>query len=94
MFHWVMSASLQYIIEAYHVALDVGIRISDAIAHTSLSCEIYHYVKVVLLEQLINQRIVSQVALYELIFNSRRLSLPLNKRSTKLGLCVPFPNCI
>ena len=60
-----MSARLQYIIEAYHVALDVGIRIGDAIAHTSLSSEIYHYVKVVLLEQSINQCLVSQITLDE-----------------------------
>ena len=59
MLYRVMSARLQYIIEANHVALNIGIRIGDAIAHTSLSSEIYHYVKVVLLEQSINQRLVS-----------------------------------
>ena len=60
MFHWVMSASFQYIIEANHVALNIGIRIGDAIAYTCLCCQIYHHVKVVLLEQSINQRLVSK----------------------------------
>ena len=70
-----MPASLQDIIEAYHVALNIGIRIGDAIAHTSLCSQIHHHVKVVLLEQAINQSLVSQVTLDELIFNSRRFCL-------------------
>ena len=66
MLHRVMSASFQYIIEANHVALNIGIRIGDAIAHASLSCQIHHHVKVVLLEQSINQCFVSQITLDEL----------------------------
>lgn len=65
MFYRVMSARFQYIIEAYHVALDVGIRIGDAITHASLGSEVHYYIKVVLLEQSVNQRLISQITLDE-----------------------------
>ena len=54
MLNGIMPTSLQDIIEANHVALNIGIRIGDAIAYTCLCSQIYHHIKVVLLKQSIN----------------------------------------
>ena len=37
-----MATSLEDVVEAYHVGLDIGIGISDRIAHTSLGSKVHH----------------------------------------------------
>lgn len=43
MLHVMVATSFEDIIEAYEIALHISVGISDAIPHTSLRCEVYHY---------------------------------------------------
>ena len=54
MLHGVMSAGLEDVIEAHHVAHDVGIGIGDAIAHTSLGSEVHDNLGLILLKNTID----------------------------------------
>ena len=60
-----MTARLQDVVETDDVALDVDIRVLDAIAYTCLSGQVHYDIKVVLLEEAVNQFTVSNAALYE-----------------------------
>ena len=42
MLNLVMAASLQEVVEADEVALDIGIRIGDRVTNTSLCCKVDH----------------------------------------------------
>ena len=69
MLNGVVAAGLEDVVEANEVALDVGIGVGDAIADARLGSEVYHDVELVLIEEFVNQRFVSNVALHEVIFN-------------------------
>ena len=62
-----VPAGLQDVVEPDHVALDVGIRILDAIADTRLSCEVHDDVKMVFLEEAVDEGLVGEVAFDELV---------------------------
>ena len=75
-----MPAGLQDVVESDHVALDIGIRVLDAIADTCLGGQVHDDVKVVLLEKVIDEGLVGEVALDELVgmpFGLRGLLLDL-----------------
>ena len=66
MLYLVMPTSLQNIVEAYHVRLDISIRIGDAIANTCLCSQIHHYSRLILAEDVIDGVMVSNIALNKL----------------------------
>ena len=70
MLYWMMPTGLQYVIEAEDIALDVGVRVLDAVAHTCLGGEVHYDVEVVLLEEAVDEGLVSKVTLDELIIDS------------------------
>ena len=62
-----VPAGLQDVVEPDHVALDVGIRILDAIADTSLCREVHDDIEVVFLEEIIDESLIGEVAFDELV---------------------------
>ena len=67
MLHRMMSAGLQDVVEPDHIALDIRIRVLDAIADTRLSCQVHDDVEVVFLEEAVDEGLVGEVALDELV---------------------------
>ena len=67
MLYRIVPAGLQDIVKADHVALNVGIRVLDAIADTRLCGQVHDDIEVVFLEEAINERLVGEVALDELV---------------------------
>ena len=65
MLYRMMPAGLQDIVEPDHVALDVSIRVFDAIADTSLSGQVHDDIEVFFLEDVIDEGLVGEVALDE-----------------------------
>ena len=43
MFHFVVAACLEDVVESYEVALDVGVGVGDAVAHACLGGQVDHY---------------------------------------------------
>ena len=62
-----MSAGLQDVVESDHVALDIGIRILDAIADTSLSGKVHYDIEMVFLEEAVDEGLVGEVAFDKLV---------------------------
>lgn len=62
-----MPAGLQDVVEPDHVALDIGIRVLDAIADTGLSRQVHDDVEVVFLEEFFDEGLISEVAFDELV---------------------------
>ena len=58
----VIATSLEDVVETYEIRLDVGTWISDRIAHASLSGEVYHHGRFVLIEYLVYQRFIGDIA--------------------------------
>lgn len=65
MLNRVMPTCFQNVIEAYHVGLDIRIRICDGIAHSSLCSKIDHNRRVVFLEDFLDGSLITQVTLDE-----------------------------
>ena len=65
MLYWVVSTGFEDVVEAEDVALDIGIGVFDAVAHSGLGCEVDDDVELVLLEQAVHQFTVSDAALYK-----------------------------
>ena len=59
MFNRIMSAGFQQVIETDNVRFDVHVRVIDAIADTRLSRKIYYDVKVISIEELIDQCLIT-----------------------------------
>ena len=57
-----MTAGLEDIIESDEVRLDICVRIGYRIAHSGLGSEINDYVEIILREEFVNQRFISDVA--------------------------------
>ena len=62
-----VPARLQDVVEPDHVALDVSIRVLDAIADTRLSGKVHDDIEVVFLEEVIDEGLVGEVAFDELV---------------------------
>ena len=62
-----VPAGLQDVVEPDHVALDVRIRVLDAIADTRLSSKVHDDIEVVFLEEAVDEDLVGEVALDELV---------------------------
>ena len=63
MLHRIMTAGFQNVIEADHIALDVSIRVGDGVTYTSLGTQIDHNIRVILLKNAVDQRLVRKVVL-------------------------------
>jgi hypothetical protein len=63
MLHRIMTASFQNVIEANHVALDVGIRVGDGVANASLGTQIDHNIRVILLKNTVDKCLVRKIPL-------------------------------
>ena len=61
----VVAAGLEHVEEADEVALEVGARVLDGVAHARLGGEIHHDVEAVLGEQALDEGGVAQVAAHE-----------------------------
>ena len=62
MLHWPVATGLEDMIEAYQVALDISIRIGDAITHTSLGSQVHHHLRLVFLKDAIDCCLVGNIA--------------------------------
>ena len=71
-----MPAGFQDVVEAHHVALDVGVGVLDAVADTGLRRQVHDDVKRILRKQLVDQFFVGDVALEEHIVVLRMLPRP------------------
>ena len=83
MLYLMMTASLQDIVETDEVTLDIGIRISNTITYSCLSCQVHHDLRMVFLEQLIYDWFVSDTAIYhgiaiELLQSAKSLLLDMH----------------
>ena len=63
MFYGVIAASLQDVVEAYKVRLDIGIRIGNRVAHAGLSRQVHHHGGLVLCKDAVNGSLVGQITL-------------------------------
>ena len=62
-----LTASLEDVVEAEDVAVDVGIRISDAVAYTGLGGEVHDNLRLVLFKDTIDGSLVSNVSFKEVV---------------------------
>lgn len=65
MLHRMMAAGFENVVETDEVGLNIGIRVGDAVSHACLGCKIDHELRLVLLKDSINERLVCQIALDE-----------------------------
>lgn len=71
----IVSARLQDVVEPNDVALNVHIRILDAVANTRLGGQIDYYLGLVLLEQFVDELPVRNASLNRDVLDARRLGL-------------------
>lgn len=77
MLHGIMAAGLQDVIEADDIGFDVHVRVVDRIPHARLRREVDHDVKLVLGKEVVDQRLVGEVASHERPFAFRVLPCQL-----------------
>ena len=68
-----VAAGLEDVVEAQHVAADVGVGVLDAVAHAGLGGQIDHDVRLELLEEAVHQGLVGDVPLDEAVAVLRML---------------------
>ena len=80
-----MPARLQDIVEPNDVALDIDIRILDAVAHPGLSGQVHYNVELLFREELVNKAFIGNISLDELVCMLRMiLCLLLNNAQAVL----------
>ena len=81
MLYRIMPAGFKDIVEAYHVALDVSIRVLDGVANARLRGKVYDYVEMLFGKELVNERFVGNIAFDEAVlrFHGRNLLLDAAK---------------
>ncbi len=67
MLYRVVPAGFQDVVEAYHVALDVGVRVLNGIAHTCLGGKVYHNVEMLFGKEFFYEGFVGNVAFDETV---------------------------
>ena len=72
----VMPTGFKDVVEAHHVALDVGVGVLDAVADARLCRKVHHDVERILRKQLVDQIFVGDVTLEEHIVVLRMLPRP------------------
>ena len=72
MLHLVVAACLENIEEADHVALHVGIRVRDGVAHAGLCREVHHLVKLFCGKELVDRFLVDKVHAHKACTRERR----------------------
>ena len=65
--HRMMSACLKDVVEPDHVALDVRVRVLNAIADTGLSGKVHNDVEMLFLKETVDEGLVGEVAFDELV---------------------------
>ena len=65
MLHRMMAAGFEDVVEADEVRFDIGVRVGDGVAHAGLCGKVDHDLRLVLLEDSVNARLVRQIALDE-----------------------------
>ena len=65
MLHLVMAACLQYVVEAYEIAFDVGVGIRNRVAHPCLRREIHHHSNAVFGENVLHCLLVGNGILHK-----------------------------
>lgn len=65
MLHRIMAAGFENVIEANHIAFNVGIRVGDGVANTCLCTEIDHDIWMILLKDAVDKGFVCKIALNE-----------------------------
>ena len=73
MFHGIVATGLEDVIEAYHVALDIGIGVLDAITDACLGCEVDHDIELILGKERIDGGFVGDIAFYKVERGKRRV---------------------
>ena len=68
MLNRIMTAGFQNVVKANHVAFDVSVRVCDGVTHTCLSAQIDHNIRVILLKNAVDQRLVRKIALNKGVF--------------------------
>ena len=63
MLHRIMAAGFQNVIEADHVAFNISIRVGDRVTNTRLGTQIDHNIRMILLENAVDQLFICKVAL-------------------------------
>ena len=79
--HREVATGLQDIVEAHHVAHDIGIGILDRIAHTCLRGKVDHNLGLIFGEELIDEGLIGDIGLEEAIGDTRRG----NRRGQRAG---------
>lgn len=62
MLHRIMTAGFEDVVEADEVRFDIGVRVGDGVAHARLRCEVDHDLRLVLLEDFVNEHLVCKVS--------------------------------
>ena len=75
MLHFVVAAGLQDIVEADKVGLNIGIGISDGVSYSGLCRQIDHHSKLLLLKELFDGSLVSQIGFDEAPVATKRFNL-------------------
>ena len=65
MLHGMVAAGLQNIVKAYDVALNVSVRVLNAVSYSGLGSKIHHHIELVLLEKAVDKGFVGKVAFDE-----------------------------
>lgn len=60
-----MSAGFKDVVESYHVGLDMGIRVDDAVTYSCLGCEVHDDLRSELCEDAVDEGSVCNVSLAE-----------------------------
>ena len=67
MLHGKMTAGLQDIVKSNEIALDINVRMIDAVTHASLRRQVHHDIKLILLKQSIDRPLIRDIPLNKLI---------------------------
>ena len=73
MLHRIMPAGFQDIVEANHIALDVGVGILNGVANTRLSGQVDNDIEVLLLKEVVNEGFIGKVSFNEGVLRLRFL---------------------
>ena len=72
MFDRPVATSLEDVIEAYQIALDIGIGIGDRVSDTRLCGEVHHHGRLILFEEAVYRRFVGYISLDEAVVRALR----------------------
>ena len=65
MLNRMMTACLKNIVKTYEIALDIAIRVSDAVSHSGLGGKIYHHINLIFRENFLDESFVGNATMDE-----------------------------